>query len=73
MIHIGINVEKNVTAKLSIKFGDSLNADVYSIIEVLTNSNSNLELIIDADTAKEIQGQRRIALKVLQVFWLKPR
>ena len=52
--YIGINVEKNVTAKLSIKFGDSLNADVYSIIEVLTNSNSNLELIIDADTPKEI-------------------
>ena len=52
--YIGINVEKNITAKLSIKFGDSLNADVYSIIEVLTNSNSNLELIIDADTPKEI-------------------
>ena len=52
--YIGINVEKNVTAKLSIKFGDSLNADVYSIIEVLTNSNSNLELIIDADTPKDI-------------------
>jgi Fe-S cluster assembly scaffold protein SufB len=52
--YIGINVEKNVTAKLSIKFGDSLNADVYSIIEVLANSNSNLELIIDADTPKEI-------------------
>jgi len=52
--YIGINVEKNVTAKLSIKFGDSLNADVYSIIEVLTNINSNLELIIDADTPKEI-------------------
>ena len=52
--YIGINVEKNVTAKLSIKFGDSLNADVYSIIEVLTSSNSNLELIIDADTPKEI-------------------
>ena len=52
--YIGINVEKNVTAKLSIKFGDSLNADVYSIIEVLANSNSNLELIIDSDTPKEL-------------------
>ena len=52
--YIGINVEKNVTAKLSIKFGDSLNADIYSIIEVLANSNSNLELIIDADTPKEL-------------------
>ena len=52
--YIGINVEKNVTAKLSIKFGDSLNADVYSIIEVLANSNSNLELIVDADTSKEL-------------------
>ena len=52
--YIGINVEKNVTAKLSIKFGDSLDANVYSIIEVLTNNNSNLELIIDADAKKEL-------------------
>ena len=52
--YIGINVEKNVTAKLSIKLGDSLNADIYSIIEVLCNNNSNLELIIDTDTKKEL-------------------
>ncbi len=52
--YIGINVEKNVTAKLSIKFGDSLNADIYSIIEVLANNNSNLELIIDTDAKKEL-------------------
>jgi len=53
--YIGINVEKNVTAKLLIKFGESLNADAYSIIEVLANNNSNFELIIDTDTKKELE------------------
>ena len=52
--YIGINVEKNVTAKLLIKFGESLNANSYSIIEVLANNNSNFELIIDTDTKKEL-------------------
>lgn len=53
--YIGINVEKNVTAKLLINFGDMVSSDMYSIIEISAKQNSNLEIIIDNNTSNQVK------------------
>jgi len=52
--YIGISVEKNKSGKLYLNFDELVNGNIYPIIEIFLNDNSNLEIILSATSTKEI-------------------
>ena len=52
--YMGINVDKNKSGKLYLNFDQLVTGNIYPIIEILLNDNSNLEIILSATSLKEI-------------------
>jgi len=52
--YIGISVENNKSGKLYLNFDELVNGNIYPIIEIFLNDNSNLEIILSATSTKEI-------------------
>ena len=52
--YIGISVDKNKSGKLFLNFEELVIGNIYPIIEILLNDNSNLEIILSVTTPKEI-------------------
>ena len=52
--YMGISVEKNKSGKLYLNFDELVNGNIYPIIEIFLNDNSNLEIILSATSTKEI-------------------
>ena len=52
--YLGINVEKNKSAKFFINFGDLVQSNIYPLIELNLETNSNLEIIIQSTSCHEI-------------------
>ena len=52
--YIGISVEKNKSGKLYLNFDELVIGNIYPIIEIFLNDNSNLEIILSATSTKEI-------------------
>ncbi len=52
--YIGICVDKNKSGKLYLNFEELVVGNIYPIIEILLNDNSNLEIILSVTTPKEI-------------------
>jgi len=52
--YIGISVDKNKSGKLYLNFDQLVTGNIYPIIEILLNDNSNLEIILSATSLKEI-------------------
>jgi Fe-S cluster assembly scaffold protein SufB len=52
--YIGVNVEKNKSGKLYINFDELVIGNIYPIIEIFLNDNSNLEIILSVTSTKEI-------------------
>ena len=52
--YIGINVDKNKSGKLYLNFDQLVIGNIYPIIEIFLNDNSNLEIILSATSLKEI-------------------
>ena len=52
--YIGINVEKNKSGKLYLNFDELVIGNIYPIIEIFLNDNSNLEIILSVTSTKEI-------------------
>jgi FeS assembly protein SufD len=52
--YIGVNVNKNKTAKFFINFSDLVQSNTYPLIELYLDVNSNLEIIIQATSSHEI-------------------
>ena len=52
--YMGINVDKNKSGKLYLNFDQLVTGNIYPIIEILLNDNSNLEIILSVTTPKEI-------------------
>ena len=52
--YIGISVEKNKSGKLYLNFDQLVIGNIYPIIEIFLNDNSNLEIILSVTSPKEI-------------------
>ena len=52
--YIGISVDKNKSGKLFLNFEELVIGNIYPIIEILLNDNSNLEIILSVTSTKEI-------------------
>jgi len=52
--YIGICVEKNKSGKLYLNFDELVTGNIYPIIEIFLNDNSNLEIILSVTSTKEI-------------------
>ena len=52
--YIGINVDKNKSGKLYLNFDQLVVGNIYPIIEIFLNDNSNLEIILSVTSPKEI-------------------
>ena len=52
--YMGINVDKNKSGKLYLNFDQLVTGNIYPIIEILLNDNSNLEIILSATSLKDI-------------------
>jgi len=52
--YIGINVDKNKSGKLYLNFDELVIGNIYPIIEIFLNDNSNLEIILSVTSTKEI-------------------
>ena len=52
--YLGINVEKNKSAKFFMNFGDLVQSNIYPLIELNLETNSNLEIIIQSTSCHEI-------------------
>ena len=52
--YIGINVDKNKSGKLYLNFDQLAIGNIYPIIEIFLNDNSNLEIILSVTSPKEI-------------------
>ena len=52
--YIGISVDKNKSGKLYLNFDQLVIGNIYPIIEIFLNDNSNLEIILSATSPKEI-------------------
>jgi hypothetical protein len=52
--YIGVSVEKNKSGKLYLNFDELVIGNIYPIIEIFLNDNSNLEIILSATSTKEI-------------------
>ena len=52
--YIGISVDKNKSGKLYLNFDQLVLGNIYPIIEIFLNDNSNLEIILSVTSPKEI-------------------
>ena len=52
--YIGVSVEKNKSGKLYLNFDELVIGNIYPIIEIFQNDNSNLEIILSVTSTKEI-------------------
>jgi len=52
--YIGISVEKNKSGKLYLNFDELVIGNIYPIIEIFLNNNSNLEIILSVTSTKDI-------------------
>ena len=52
--YIGVSVEKNKSGKLYLNFDELVIGNIYPIIEIFLNDNSNLEMILSVTSTKEI-------------------
>ena len=52
--YIGISVDKNKSGKLFLNFEELVIGNIYPIIEIFLNDNSNLEIILSVTSPKEI-------------------
>ena len=52
--YIGISVDKNKSGKLYLNFEELVIGNIYPIIEILLNDNSNLEIILSVTTLQEV-------------------
>ena len=52
--YIGVSVEKNKSGKLYLNFDELVIGNIYPIIEIFLNNNSNLEIILSVTSTKEI-------------------
>jgi len=52
--YIGISVDKNKSGKLYLNFEELVIGNIYPIIEILLNDNSNLEIILSVTTSQEV-------------------
>ena len=52
--YIGIKVDKNKSGKLFLNFDELVNGNIYPIIEILLNDNSNLEIILSVTSQKDV-------------------
>ncbi len=52
--YIGINVDKNKSGKLYLNFDKLVIGNIYPIIEIFLNDNSNLEIILSVTSPKKI-------------------
>ena len=52
--YIGISVDKNKSGKLYLNFEELVFGNIYPIIEILLNDNSNLEIILSVTTSQEV-------------------
>ena len=52
--YIGINVDKNKSGKLYLNFDQLVIGNIYPIIEIFLNDNSNLEIILSVTSPKDI-------------------
>ena len=52
--YIGVSVEKNKSGKLYLNFDELVIGNIYPIIEIFLNDNSNLEIILSVTSTKEI-------------------
>jgi len=52
--YIGIKVDKNKSGKLYLNFDQLVIGNIYPIIEIFLNDNSNLEIILSVTSPKEI-------------------
>ena len=52
--YIGIKVNKNKSGKLYLNFDELVTGNIYPIIEIFLNDNSNLEIILSVTSTKEI-------------------
>ena len=52
--YIGISLEKNKSGKLYLNFDELVIGNIYPIIEIFLNDNSNLEIILSVTSTKEI-------------------
>jgi FeS assembly protein SufD len=52
--YIGLNIEKNKSAKFFINFGNLVESNLYPLIEINLEANSNLEMIIQVTSNHEI-------------------
>ena len=52
--YIGVTVEKNKSGKLYLNFDELVIGNIYPIIEIFLNDNSNLEIMLSVTSTKEI-------------------
>jgi hypothetical protein len=52
--YIGVSVEKNKSGKLYLNFDELVIGNIYPVIEIFLNDNSNLEIILSVTSTKEI-------------------
>lgn len=52
--YMGLNIEKNKSAKFFINFGNLVESNLYPLIEINLEANSNLEIIIQVTSNHEI-------------------
>ena len=52
--YMGINVDKNKSGKLYLNFDQLVIGNIYPIIDIFLNDNSNLEIILSVTSPKEI-------------------
>ena len=52
--YIGVSVDKNKSGKLYLNFDELVIGNIYPIIEIFLNDNSNLEIILSVTSTKEI-------------------
>ena len=52
--YIGISVDKNKSGKLFLNFEELVIGNIYPIVEILLNDNSNLEIILSVTTSQEV-------------------
>ena len=52
--YIGISVDKNKSGKLYLNFDQLVTGNIYPIIEIFLNDNSNLEIILSVTSPKEV-------------------
>jgi FeS assembly protein SufD len=62
--YMGLNIEKNKSAKFFINFGNLVESNLYPLIEINLEANSNLEMIIQVTSNHEINLVNSIYAKL---------